>query len=334
MIGGFRYSIVDMTLDGGLGDITLKGIQICDSVAESICGIKHINGNDYWVIVHKLNNNSFYVYQITNSGILPPVITNIGLAAYSNAGQMTTSVDGSKIGYSAIGKTMLFDFDNSTGMLSNYINLNKYTFGCSFSANCRFFYACYNAAPYDKIYQFDLYASNIPASVFEIANSTGTNGLCNMQLAPNGKIYIARMNSNYLDVINNPDFSDTLSNYIANDFYLGGQLSKGGLPNFINGLFGQCSFNIGIEANYDSNSKSFNVYPNPFHSSTTLEFKNLKNEKHNLTVYNTCGHILLLINNITTDKIKIERTNLTDGLYFFHLRTERQIIATGKFIIE
>ncbi len=40
------------------------------------------------------------------------------------------------------------------------------------------------------------------------------------------------------------------------------------------------------------------------------------------------------INDITTDKVEIERLNLVDGLYFMELGTDNKILATRKLIIE
>jgi len=76
------------------------------------------------------------------------------------------------------------------------------------------------------------------------------------------------------------------------------------------------------------------IYPNPFENYATFEFYNPNKETHHLLIYNVFGQLVLSIYNITTKQAKIERGNLTDGFYFFQLQTNRQVIATGKFIIE
>jgi len=75
------------------------------------------------------------------------------------------------------------------------------------------------------------------------------------------------------------------------------------------------------------------IYPNPARQHTTLEFDNLKNENCTLTLYNSYGKFVRTISDITTDKIEIQRQNLADGLYFFQLRTDQQVIRSGKFIL-
>lgn len=78
----------------------------------------------------------------------------------------------------------------------------------------------------------------------------------------------------------------------------------------------------------------FKIYPNPASQNTTLEFDNSRQEKYTLTLYDTQGRLTRTISNITTDHLTIDTDDLTGGLYFFQLRTDRQVRATGKLIIE
>lgn len=82
------------------------------------------------------------------------------------------------------------------------------------------------------------------------------------------------------------------------------------------------------------NPSTFSLYPNPFSTTATLTFENFANENCTLLVYNLYGQIVRTVNNITSDKIEIERRNLSSGLYFFQLKGENKIHAEGKFIIE
>ena len=68
------------------------------------------------------------------------------------------------------------------------------------------------------------------------------------------------------------------------------------------------------------------MYNCPYHLKPNVNCK--------IRVYNTLGQLLLTIDNITTGQVKIERTNLNSGLYFFQLQRDRQIIVMGKFMIE
>jgi glucose/arabinose dehydrogenase len=76
------------------------------------------------------------------------------------------------------------------------------------------------------------------------------------------------------------------------------------------------------------------IYPNPFNKSTTLKFENSNNVNYTVTLYNVFGQIVKTILNVNTNKIEIERSNLPNGLYFIELRTDLNIYATGKLVIE
>ena len=45
---GVRYSIVDLTLDGGKGDITVKNKLLLGTATEMLNATQHCNSKDYW----------------------------------------------------------------------------------------------------------------------------------------------------------------------------------------------------------------------------------------------------------------------------------------------
>jgi hypothetical protein len=81
------------------------------------------------------------------------------------------------------------------------------------------------------------------------------------------------------------------------------------------------------------NNTNYNLYPNPFYDKAVLDFPNIK-QKTTFTLFNTNGQAVRTINNITGGQVTIERENLASGLYFFILKTENKIIATGKLVTE
>ncbi|MCH8330177.1 MAG: T9SS type A sorting domain-containing protein, partial [Bacteroidetes bacterium] len=76
-----------------------------------------------------------------------------------------------------------------------------------------------------------------------------------------------------------------------------------------------------------------NLYPNPFNSYSTIEFNHLKKGGNVLIIYNSLGLLVRTINNINTGHIRIERDELANGLYFFQIRNNSEIIGNGKFIL-
>lgn len=89
-----------------------------------------------------------------------------------------------------------------------------------------------------------------------------------------------------------------------------------------------------LEINSSDFYSSTLLYPNPTNQFATLEFNNPTKQNCTFTLYDLRGQILRTMKNITKEKIEIERQNLVNGLYFFKLYTDRQIIATGKLTIE
>ncbi len=81
-------------------------------------------------------------------------------------------------------------------------------------------------------------------------------------------------------------------------------------------------------------SNKTTVYPNPFNSSATIQFSNTKKEICTLTLYDLHGQIVRTINNIASDQVVIQKNDLTNGLYYFVLRTSDNVVGTGKLSVE
>lgn len=160
------------------------------------------------------------------------------------------------------------------------------------------------------------------------ATSTPNTGFHN-NIICNNSIYNVENTDNVSLYLQNNCWCTTDSATIANSIHDAYDNLSLGIVYFSPELT-NCS--TGIE-NLAETQSSY-AFPNPFSEFTTLKFENSKNEKHNLAVYNSLGQIQLSINNITSDRIKIEKTNLKNGLYFFKLWTDSKVVSTGKLIIE
>lgn len=243
---GLRYSIVDMTKLGGLGDVTTKNILLQTPMTEKLTAVHHANGIDVWVIAHKWNSDAFYAYLVTSGGISPPVITNIGVTHTGNdvltIGYMKASPKGDRLALVIrTGIIEIFDFNNTNGILSNAINKTSPPFtvyyGMDFSPDGKKLYIS-NQAEDSAIWQFDL-SSNIPSEILNSFSNVGMTSFAStyqnssLQLAADGKIYSGRWNKGYLGVINNPNALGANCNFVSDAIYLSGSIGRGGLPNFI-----------------------------------------------------------------------------------------------------
>lgn len=242
---GFRYSIVDIGLDGGLGSVTSeKNVLIYTPSDEKISIVKHANNHDYWVVTHGCGNNTFYSYLLTSSGLnATPVSSNVGsivsLEESDVWGYMKISPDGSKLAICHSTKNSeLFHFDNATGLVSNPIVLTTGggVYGLEFSPDSNILYLPLNSPTVNKTLQFDLNASDIVGSAFTLSNPSNTYGSA-FQLGPNGKIYIAQSGTKKLGVINNPNLLGDACSLNMNAIDLAGQICQMGLPPFVSSFF-------------------------------------------------------------------------------------------------
>lgn len=237
--GGLRYNIIDMNLDGGLGDVAVKGRKLADAVDESLTAIQHANGKDWWVVSHKMHTDSFYVYHLTENGITGLVKNKIGNTTPDYAGALVASPDGEKLVHAGQSFTSLFKFDKATGKISEHVDLGTAGYTAAFSPNCNMLYVGDGVGK--NIFQFTLAAEDIAGTKFHVGTIDAT-GVGGMQLGPDGKIYIARfLSSNALSVIADPNRRGSRCTFVDRGINLGGRIAKGGLPNFPNNYVGQCA---------------------------------------------------------------------------------------------
>lgn len=265
-----NYSVVDMSLAGGLGDVTTKNTLLKTSVSEKLAAVKDSSGAGFWVVAHgfrqpdptNLNpseNKEFYAYHVTSAGVSAPVLSTVGTAHQSStgafqasAGQMKISPDGKLIACAVNGVCVeILNFNSSTGGNGGKVTgpgtmfpassapfQEISTYGLEFSSNSNFLYVATLTAP-SRLFQYNilsptwtLLATGVPAQTnYDIGQ---------LQLGPDKKIYVARDTKNYIGVIQNPDLPGTSCNFLGNGPSLPTSNSRLGLPTMIGGNF-SCS---------------------------------------------------------------------------------------------
>ena len=228
---GLAYSIVDMRLNNGLGDLSTINQQITSNLSGQMTTVKHSNGNDVWVIVHPYNSDVFSARLVTDNGIGTAVNTNIGpmvKGSYANhAGLLTASRNGKMLaGFSAATQSLqLMDFDNTTGQLSNYRTLpfKGYITSMQFSPDDSKLY--YSALI--SVYQYDLSQPDIGSTLTEVVNNGGN--MRSLQLATDGKIYVSSLNfpdgntsHDYIGIIQCPNLPQYACNLEPKGFLASG----------------------------------------------------------------------------------------------------------------
>jgi len=244
--GGLNYSEVDITLDGGLGDVTAnKNILLIPFTCEKVTAIKHQNSSDFWIISPENNTNIIHSFLLTSAGInMTPILTT-AQSPVSGVGYLKGSPDGSRIVLVNAWPLNfeLYNFNNATGELT--FQLQKFMasdpYGAEFSPNSNLLYI--SVWPGAGVWQFDLLAgsnTSIINSALYLGTAGGSGGA--LQLAPDNKIYQAvgggwGAGVTILPVINNPDIVGIGSDFNVNGVDLGGKASMYGLPTFYSSIF-------------------------------------------------------------------------------------------------
>lgn len=263
---GLNYSEVDMSLDGGLGAITNKNINLVDECSEKVTAVlKDCVTETFWVVTFANQNgtgfpfNTFFAFEVDATGIntTPVKSTFITLNSYDGRGYLKLSPDGTKMACAIASENLhLFDFDTATGKFTNDILLktasgNYNPYGIEFSPNSEMLYITYsndffgsgseNPANHTSILaQYYLKAPIIRDSEVIIDNRQLYRGA--LQLGPNGKIYRAlsatyEQGLPFLGVIENPNVQGLLCNYVHNAIDLSPANSSQGLPPFVSSFF-------------------------------------------------------------------------------------------------
>jgi hypothetical protein len=243
---GFEYSIVNMDLQGGLGQVEVKNIKLINTpLTEKVTACSHSTEDAYWVITHTSGDTSYYSYKVNSAGLSGPIITNIGHTHNTARGYMKTSPDCTKLISVLYDEDIvdIFDFDASGGTLSNFTTITGKTFdvgpyGLEFSSDSSKFYVSEGAG--EKVYQYNLSYSagtDILDNEIEVVNISGSS-LGALQMGPDEKIYIADSGTTNIHVIHRPNGWGVQCNFQENGFTLSsstitGTTSTWGLPNVI-----------------------------------------------------------------------------------------------------
>lgn len=262
--GGLTYSVVDMTLDGGLGAIVSgqKNINVQNSTQEKVASVENDAGDGYWIITY--DDDTYSAYELVNGTLNPTPVVSVfqndltdarGYLKVSPNGQYISnaSVDGSEM------QGVIAEFDDATGVVSNEIQLEETepevnsVYCMEFSPDSNFLYADLNSNASGNantqnnskaLLQYDLTNGINPADFnpaqYEVIyfQSSGSPDRAALQIAPNGKIYWARPGQPWLAEIGKPNEPARAVDFEWDGIQLAsGTSSNEGLPPFVASIF-------------------------------------------------------------------------------------------------
>jgi gliding motility-associated-like protein len=277
---GMQYSLVDMSLSGGLGEVVAgqKNIEVLTHCSEKVTAVKSNDCESFWVIGfanadENIDDNftTFYAVKVDATGVSNSFVTSSFLhpsgTLNDGRGYLKVSPNGMNVAIAHSGflgsGAVLYDFDDTTGIVSNqrvlnlsdptHPNNNSFTtpYGVEFSPDSsKLYITSYDdQGDFDSdnppneawLWQFDV--NNLPADNSGLIISYNLHEYRGaLQLGPDLKIYRAHSYHYYLGrdklgVIQNPNNLGIACNYQHDAIDLGGQLSRQGLPPFIQSIF-------------------------------------------------------------------------------------------------
>jgi hypothetical protein len=345
------YSLIDMKDNNGLGRVIQKNkIIINDTLSFGNLNIvKHNNGSDWWVLTPKDKIGVFYSLLIKSDTIEGPFTQEIQSTSFNNGSQSVFSPDGNTyVQYKVQDGVYIYDFDRSTGLLSNYqrIPLDEFTLpgGCAISSNSRFLYVNTDF----NIYQFDLEAPDIGASKILVAEYDGFQSPFStqfflQQLGPDCRIYINSPNGvDVLHVIKYPNRPGLECEVVQH----GVQLPHGhgiSLPNFPHYRTGTnypiCDSTLVLNITTpifelpDPAQLQLSVYPNPASEVLHIRFTDPVERELVWQLYNAIGQRVMSREiGMWEEEVEVDVGSLPGGIYFYGVEQDGRILAGGKVV--
>ncbi|MCC7331633.1 MAG: gliding motility-associated C-terminal domain-containing protein [Flavobacteriales bacterium] len=254
---GMNYSMVDLSLNGGFGDVTLKNLFLFAPSTEGMAATMNCTRDSIWVVGHEYGTDAFYAYLVTENGLNnTPVISNTGVIVMNYENQMKFSPNGKKLAY----YYYLFGFNFNSGQIDDSTFVNFGGYGLSFSPNGN---KLYFATLGGLIGQYDVSSSNsidIINSYQTIYQGIGNDHIGGMQLSIDSVIYLANYDTMKISKIEFPNNSGVSVNFSLNTVDLNGRKSQFTFPSFIESYFDQT---------YHPDSCNYDTLPIPPTDTTT-----------------------------------------------------------------
>ncbi len=370
---GYRYSVVDMCLDSGRGDVLIdkKNILLVDSSTEKLAACEDINGNGYWIMGHTMLSHKFYAWHLTSAGITNTVISDIGMLhgwhlatnnfnSGSAQGQMKFNPQGTKLAF-AMGNYdpavfEIFDFNNSTGVLSNLCHFSldsidfhfvgKRAYGIEFSPDGSKLYAGLSGgAGNPSMNQFNLAAGGCDAIVASrvILLPSNTIHATGLQIGPDNKIYITQPGA-FQGCINFPDVLGTGADFNPVAVDISPAVNGYAFPAFIAGYkyhnripCDTTSVNPTAPPVIETIDSSCNLsiktrlYPNPTGNILLVDKKPTKC-KVTMRLYNVLGQTVMKNVTIKDGTTQIRLSGLSVGVYYYKFVSDERTVFTGTVV--
>ena len=343
---GLYYSIIDMTLDNGAGDVVIndKNTFLLEYASEKLTAVYNVNDDSYWVVLfapvdNPVVSDTFYIYKVDQFGISLDHQTTFTFpfseTYFNKGGQMKISPDGQSLALihnleePGIDAQSLFtlDFDMPTGTLSSLnssiiLTDNLYSYGLEFSPDSNLLYASTTNRFSDegfigRVHQIEYRNSGVITSdvIFE-----GFDPIYGLQLGINGKIYAVN-DSGSLSTINSPNTIGVGANYEDENVNLNKSANRD-LPQLV-------TKSVVVDPPVVGKVRPV-ILGNPFKEVLKIKFDEV--QTYTVEFYNSGGNPLntdvpvktVIYEDMKNKKVyKINTTDLSTGMYHLVIRDEQ-----------
>ena len=278
---GIYYSVVDMSLDNGNGDVVTnqKNISVLGTpVLEKLTAVMMCNDRDFYVISHERGSDRFIFIPVTSSGVGAPIFVSAGSVIPNNVnasrGVIKVSPDKQRLvcvqNYATNNKVEVFSLNPSatSPTLTNPLSLFTFggEYGASFSTdNSKLYLSTYldttingNNAVKNMLFQYDLTSASprIGRNVFTTIENLpfslpGYFWFGDMNIAPNGKIYLSYGYKSFLIGLSN--INGLAANVGIDSALTTSYTTRAGVPNVLTHIY-----NIPLTAKFTTNTVCFN----------------------------------------------------------------------------
>ncbi|WP_100613374.1 T9SS type B sorting domain-containing protein [Confluentibacter citreus] len=251
---GLYYSEVTFSNENPLGAVSIKNTRLIHTSSERLTAIHDAATNSIKVITFgafppSAINNTFFIFNVTENGVdrIPKISQHNDLV--SIVGALKISPDGKKIALADFTGYFiyLYDFDISNLTMTYDTTINpsmildpRSPYGLEFSQDSKILYfSVTNQSNIGYLYKYLLNNKMDPANEKILISSSSEINFGSLQLATNGKIYVANyvpgkpaIPFNRIGVINDPENFEN-PDYESTSISLRNSNSLKGLPNFI-----------------------------------------------------------------------------------------------------
>lgn len=350
-------SVIDLTLNGGLGEVILKNqVILQDTLNWGIGACRHANGRDWWIVMMKDSSDKIFKILLTPNGVesistqdlnyLPLPWGHVVQLTFSNVGNLMASTTYYPVIDSLNSTVLVFDFDRCTGIFSNtrMIKISDYygLWGLAFSPSGEYVYTCgsyylhqinIDSLIVDTIAIYDGFISPGPTCC--------PTAFFNIYLAANGKIYVTSGSTvGHLHEMNFPDSAGTACDFQQHAISLG-YAHRRAVPNHPNYYLGAVTGSIcdsipsGIGINELTHDFRFSISPNPTNGDLKIIYLLPQNKSGKLEIYDITGKVIYemrLPQWSTLQQFKLK--HLSDGIYAIKISSDgysvvKKLIITG-----